>query len=113
MVTYEAVLDALGDSTRRAILQELQSGPAPVAELARRLPVSRPAVSQHLRVLLEANLVGYDKQGTRNLYRVDPKGLAELRSWLDEFWGSALDRFEQFAHDQHRAGARPRRRGRS
>jgi DNA-binding transcriptional ArsR family regulator len=83
-------LDALGDPTRRAIVELLAAGPSPVGRLADRLPVSRPAVSQHLRVLKEAGLVSSDPVGTRRLYRLDPRGPAELRSYLDRFWNTAL-----------------------
>jgi DNA-binding transcriptional ArsR family regulator len=91
--TYETVLDALGDSTRRRIIQRLRAGPSSVGELAATLPVSRPAVSQHLTVLRRSGLVRYEELGTRNVYRLDPAGLAELRSWLDGFWQAALDSY--------------------
>ena len=87
------VLDALGDPTRRQIFESLRGGPRSVGELADGLPVSRPAVSQHLRVLKEAGLVSDRKEGTRRLYRVDPGGLAGLRDYFDGFWGEALARF--------------------
>jgi DNA-binding transcriptional ArsR family regulator len=83
----------LGDPTRRSIFERLGTGPLSVGELAEGLPVSRPAVSQHLRVLKDAGLVSDRKDGTRRLYRVDPGGLAELRAYFDSFWGEALDRF--------------------
>lgn len=83
----------LGDSTRRTIFERLSDGPRSVGELAEGLPVSRPAVSQHLRVLKDAGLVSDRKEGTRRLYRVDPSGLAELRAYFDSFWGEALERF--------------------
>ena len=88
----QAGLDALGDATRMAIFQKLSGGPIAVNELARMLPVSRPAVSQHLTVLRRSGLVRYTELGTRNLYRLDPAGLGELRAWLDGFWEAALDR---------------------
>lgn len=94
--TYQAgaVLDALGDPTRRTILETLRrSGPSSVAALAERVPVSRPAISQHLKVLGRAGLVDHDAQGTRNIYRIDRAGLDEVRNWLDQFWGDALDAF--------------------
>jgi len=93
--TYEAILDALGDRTRRQIVQRLRAGPSSVGELAAALPVSRPAVSQHLTVLRRSGLVSYSELGTRNLYRLDPAGLIELRAWLDSFWEAALDRYAQ------------------
>jgi len=97
--TYEAVLEALGDRTRRQIVHRLRGGPLPVGELAAALPVSRPAVSQHLAVLRHSGLVRYDEAGTRNLYRLDPSGLSELRAWLDGFWDVALDRYAQRVRD--------------
>ncbi len=87
------VLDALGDWTRRQILEALKSGPRSVGEVAAKLPVSRPAVSQHLRVLKDAGLVTDRRDGTRRIYGVDPAGLAEIREYFDSFWGEALERF--------------------
>jgi DNA-binding transcriptional ArsR family regulator len=95
VTTYEAVLEALGDRTRRQIVHRLRAGPSSVGELAATLPVSRPAVSQHLTVLRRSGLVSYEELGTRNVYRLDPAGLSELRAWLDGFWDTALDRFAQ------------------
>ena len=97
MVTYEDALDALGDGTRRLILERLRSGPRAVGELAAGLPVSRPAVSQHLRVLKEAGLVTERRNGTRRLYRVDTDGLAEVRDYLESFWTDVLAAFEAAA----------------
>ena len=94
------VLDALGDPTRRQIFESLRGGPRSVGELANGLPVSRPAVSQHLRVLKEAGLVSDRKQGTRRLYRVDPGGLEGLRDYFDGFWGEALARFADEARKE-------------
>ena len=99
-MTATAVLEALADGTRRTIFEQLRDRPASVAELASHVPVSRPAVSQHLRVLLEAGLVTFEGQGRRNVYRVRSHGLHELRAWLDEFWQTALDRFEDYARTQ-------------
>ncbi len=93
MNSYQAVLDALGDRTRRQIVEHLRSGPSSVGELANRLPVSRPAVSQHLTVLRRSGLVRYEEHGTRNVYQLDPAGLDVLRSWLDGFWQTALDSY--------------------
>jgi DNA-binding transcriptional ArsR family regulator len=93
--TYEAVLEALGDRTRRQIVRRLSAGPLSVGELAAAMPVSRPAVSQHLTVLRRSGLVSYSELGTRNVYRLDPAGLGELRTWLDGFWETALDRYAQ------------------
>jgi DNA-binding transcriptional ArsR family regulator len=91
--TNGIVLDALGDWTRRQIFDALKNGPQSVGELAERVPVSRPAVSQHLRVLKDAGLVIDTKQGTRRIYRVDPNGLAGIRAYFDSFWDEALGRF--------------------
>ena len=98
---YGDAIGALGDPTRRAILERLLGGPKSVGELARGLPVSRPAVSQHLRVLKDAELVSERREGTRRLYRLDPKGLAELRAYFDRFWSEALAGFKAAAdHDE-------------
>jgi DNA-binding transcriptional ArsR family regulator len=89
-MAYSSALVALADPTRREILERLRAGPRAVGELAGELPVTRPAVSQHLRVLKDAGLVSDRSQGRRRLYRVDPRGLAELRSYLEGFWEAAL-----------------------
>jgi DNA-binding transcriptional ArsR family regulator len=94
------IWEALGDSTRRSIFERLSGGPRSVGELAEGLPVSRPAVSQHLRVLKDAGLVSDRRDGTRRLYRVDPRGLAELRDYFDRFWGDALARFADEARKE-------------
>jgi DNA-binding transcriptional ArsR family regulator len=93
-LSYGDAITALGDPTRRAILERLSSGPRSVGEIASGLPVSRPAVSQHLRVLREARLVTERRDGTRRVYRVDPDGLAELRAYFDDFWTRALADFK-------------------
>ena len=90
-------MDALGDGTRRLIFERLRRGPLAVGELAAELPVSRPAVSQHLRVLKEAGLVTERRNGTRRLYRVDTDGLAEVRDYLESFWTDVLAAFEAAA----------------
>ena len=90
-------MDALGDPTRRAIFERLRGGPRAVGELARGLPVSRPAVSQHLRVLKEAGLVSERREGTRRIYGLDPRGVAELRAAFDVFWNDALAAFKDAA----------------
>lgn len=87
------MLDALGDRTRRTILEKLSSGPVAVGALADQLPVSRPAVSQHLRVLKSAELVVESVAGTRRLYRINQSGLRIARDYFDRFWESALDSF--------------------
>jgi len=98
-----AVLDALGDATRRRVLELVrESGPTPVGSIAEAMPVSRPAVSQHLKVLEGAGLVTCTKRGTRHLYAVQPDGLAVLRLWLDGFWDDALIRFKAAAEGSDR-----------
>ena len=97
MVAYARALDALGDPTRRSIVERLRRGPRSVGELAQGLPVSRPAVSQHLRVLREARLVSEQREGTRRIYRLDPAGLAEVRAAFDGFWSDALVAYERAA----------------
>jgi DNA-binding transcriptional ArsR family regulator len=93
-------LAALGDPTRRAIFDRVARRPSAVGELARGLPVSRPAVSQHLRVLKEAGLVRETPEGARRIYRVDPRGIAAMRDWLDSQWATALDAFKEFADEK-------------
>jgi DNA-binding transcriptional ArsR family regulator len=95
-------LTALGDPTRRAIFELLADGPRPVGELARELPVSRPAVSQHLRVLKEAGLVSDRQAGNRRLYQLDPEGIGALRVYLDLFWDKALLAFKSEAEHNER-----------
>lgn len=95
--TAAAVLDALGDATRRSILERLAEGPQAVGLLAEQLPISRPAVSQHLRVLKAADLVVESVAGTRRLYRINPSGLAVLRDYLDRFRATTLDNFARLA----------------
>ncbi len=97
---YDAQLNALGDATRRAILARLRLGPAAVGELARGFPVSRPAISQHLRVLKQAHLVMDRAAGTRRLYQLDPRGFVVLRDYLDQFWQSALAAFKHRVEQQ-------------
>jgi DNA-binding transcriptional ArsR family regulator len=86
-------LAALADPTRRTVFERLGSGPKPVSEIARGLSVSRPAVSQHLKVLKDAGLVSDRSEGTRRIYTIDPKGIGALRAWLDQFWDQALENF--------------------
>ncbi|MEO6418503.1 MAG: metalloregulator ArsR/SmtB family transcription factor [Polyangiaceae bacterium] len=109
MTTYQHALqlDALGDPTRRAIFERLGKGPLAVSALADLLPVSRPAVSQHLKVLKEAGLIVDRAEGTRRIYQHDPRGLAALRDYLDQFWTSALDAFRVAAEETHAAKAKP------
>jgi DNA-binding transcriptional ArsR family regulator len=93
-------MNALGDPTRRAIFDRLRRGPRAVGELAEGLPVSRPAVSQHLRVLKDAGLVSERRDGTRRLYRVDPTGVAGLRTYFDRFWDEALAAYAAAAREE-------------
>jgi DNA-binding transcriptional ArsR family regulator len=91
---------ALGDPTRRKIFELVAEQPSAVVDLARELPVSRPAVSQHLKVLKEAGLVIEAAEGTRRIYRLDPRGIGAMRDWLDAHWASALDAFKNFVDEQ-------------
>jgi DNA-binding transcriptional ArsR family regulator len=93
----QAGLDALGDATRMAIFQRLANGPIAVNELAQDMPVSRPAVSQHLRVLKDAGLVTDSRDGTRRMYQLDPEGVARLRAHFDQVWEKALGAFQRAA----------------
>lgn len=95
MKTYDTLFNALGDPTRRQTFELLRDGPRSVGALAAELPVSRPAVSQHLRVLKEAGLVRDEQAGTRRLYSVDPAALEALRAYVDEMWTDVLARFKQ------------------
>jgi DNA-binding transcriptional ArsR family regulator len=95
-----SALAALADPTRRAIFERLAAQPSAVGVLARGLPVSRPAVSQHLRALKEAGLVIEAAAGTRRIYRIDPRGIAAMREWLEELWSAALEAFKDFADSQ-------------
>jgi DNA-binding transcriptional ArsR family regulator len=92
-------LDALGNPVRRKILRTLQTSPLPVGELADRFPVSRPAISRHLRVLEDAGLVEHRTQGARSVYAVRVQGFASVRDFLDEFWDTALSRLEELARE--------------
>ena len=96
-MAYGDVLTALADPTRRRVFERLRQGPRPVAEIASGLPVSRPAVSQHLRVLKEAGLVDDRREGTRRLYSVNGDALAEVRDYFERFWDETLDAFKAVA----------------
>lgn len=98
------VFFALSDPTRRQVLESIRMEPQPVGKIAEGLPVSRPAVSQHLRVLREAGLVSETKSGTRNIYTVDPEGIAALRDYFNDYWGIALERFKAFAETTAQEG---------
>src|SRR5215469_15033329 len=93
-MAYGSEFTALADPTRRRVFERLRSGPKPVGAIARGLPVSRPAVSQHLKVLKDAGLVADRPEGTRRVYAIDPSGLGALRRWLDQFWDEALSAFQ-------------------
>lgn len=96
-MAYGDAIAALADPTRRAVFERLRGGPRPVVEIARGLPVSRPAVSQHLRVLKDAGLVRERREGTRNFYSVNGDGLIDLREYFEEFWDEALAAFKEAA----------------
>jgi DNA-binding transcriptional ArsR family regulator len=93
-MAYERAFAALADPTRLKVFERLKSGPKPVVEIADGLPVSRPAVSQHLKVLKEAGLVVDRAEGARRIYEIDPNGLGQIRAWLDGFWDQALAAFK-------------------
>src|SRR6266478_1394393 len=93
-MAYGHALSALADPTRRRIFERLKSGPQAVGAIARKMPVSRPAVSQHLKVLKEAGLVADRPEGARRVYYIDPDGLGALRAWVDQFWDRALENFQ-------------------
>jgi DNA-binding transcriptional ArsR family regulator len=93
-MTNARAFAALADPTRREVFEHLARGPQAVGELAEGLPVSRPAVSQHLKILKEAGLVTDRPDGTRRVYQIDPQGLGQIRAWLDRFWDVALDAFK-------------------
>jgi DNA-binding transcriptional ArsR family regulator len=94
MANQTLAFKALADATRREVFERLAAGPKAVGELADELPVSRPAVSQHLKALKEAGLVSERRDGTRRVYQIDPNGLGEVRAWLDRFWDTALAAFQ-------------------
>jgi DNA-binding transcriptional ArsR family regulator len=96
----DSTLLALADPTRRAVFESLRRGPRAVGAIAAGLPVSRPAVSQHLRVLADAGLVTATAEGTRRLYAIDRDGLVGLRAWVEGFWADALSRFKELAEEE-------------
>jgi len=102
-MAYENALTVLADPTRRKVFERLRAGPRPVNVLAAGLPVSRPAVSQHLKVLKGAGLVEERSEGVRRIYSLRREGLMELREWLDSFWGEALEAFKLEAEKFHKA----------
>jgi DNA-binding transcriptional ArsR family regulator len=99
-MAYDMAFAALADPTRRRVFEELRRGPRSVGKIAARMPVSRPAVSQHLAILKQAGLVADKADGARRVYHIDPKGLAALRAWLDRFWGEALMAFQKEVEQQ-------------
>ena len=99
-MAYQAALTALADPTRLQVLERLRDGPRTVSEIAAGMPVSRPAVSQHLRALKDAGLVRDEARGTARIYRIHADGLCELRDWLDTFWDDALARFKDYAEGE-------------
>jgi len=110
VVTYEErVLDALGDPTRRAVLKRLRGGGRSVGEIADGMEVSRPAVSQHLKILMTARLVTVHAVGTRRVYTVDARGIEALRGWLDGFWNEALMAFKEAAEREATKEVRTRK----
>jgi DNA-binding transcriptional ArsR family regulator len=92
-MAYQSAFLALADPTRRLVFEQLRHGPKPVGIIAAQMPVSRPAVSQHLSVLKKAGLVADRAEGARRVYYIDPQGLASIRIWLDQFWEDALTAF--------------------
>ena len=119
-MAYDTALAALADPTRREVFERLRTGPRAVGEIAAEMPVSRPAVSQHLKVLKEAGLVADRAEGARRVYYIDPHGLGPLRKWLDQFWDQALAAFQaeierskdKNHESDHHARARPQKRSR-
>lgn len=99
-MTYATALTALADPTRRAVFERLRTGPASVQQIAEGLPVSRPAVSQHLKALREAGLVRDEPRGTARIYSIHTPGLRALRDWVEGFWDEALDSFKTYAENQ-------------
>ncbi|MGN6637445.1 MAG: ArsR/SmtB family transcription factor [Mucilaginibacter sp.] len=100
MKSADKAFNALGDPTRRQIFEKLREKPLPVAEIADGLPVSRPAVSQHIKVLQEAQLIRVKKEGTRSICQIDPDGLIAMRFYLDNMWNTALKAFKKAAEDE-------------
>lgn len=101
-MAYDKALTALADPTRRAVFERLRAGPLSVGEIASALPVSRPAVSQHLKALKDAGLVRDEARGTARIYRIHAHGLCELRVWLEGYWDEALERFKDHAEGEEK-----------
>lgn len=102
---YQATFNVLADPTRRALLERLEAGPLPVGRLAAGLPISRPAVSKHLRLMKDAGVVRMTEEGTRNLYEIDLGTLEEVRKYIDRFWSTSLVRLKEAAETSWRGGA--------
>ena len=98
----EVIFDGLGNPTRRTIVRMLQPGPQSVGQIADKLPISRPAVSKHLRLLERAHLVTHTSVGNRNMFQLQHKGFEEAKDWLEQFWAEALSRFAVFAENTDR-----------
>jgi DNA-binding transcriptional ArsR family regulator len=109
MANQTLAFKALADATRREVFERLAAGPKAVGELADELPVSRPAVSQHLKALKAAGLVSERRDGTRRVYQIDPNGLGEVRAWLDRFWDTALASFQAEVARSAKQQRRPRK----
>ena len=107
-MTNQKAFAALADPTRREVFERLRDGPRAVGDLAEGLPVSRPAVSQHLKVLKDAGLVTDRPDGARRIYQIDPQGLGQVRAWLDQFWDVALAAFAAEAERDDEEGTIPR-----
>jgi DNA-binding transcriptional ArsR family regulator len=102
-MSYQSTLEVLGDPTRQALVERLRAGPLPVGKLAAGLPVSRPAVSKHLRLMKNAGVVRMTEEGTRNFYELDLQTLDEVRRYLESFWDSSLKRFKKAAEASYEA----------
>jgi DNA-binding transcriptional ArsR family regulator len=109
-VAYQTIFAALSDPTRRQVLQHVASGPKAVVDIAVLMPISRPAVSQHLAQLKLAKLVIEERNGTRRVYRVDRTGVDELRSWVDMLWSEALNNLKTLSESEHAKRSKQRRR---
>jgi DNA-binding transcriptional ArsR family regulator len=107
MTNHDAIT-TLADPSRRRIFELLKSGPMHVGRIADQLPISRPAVSQHLKVLKEAGLVQEAREGNRHAYSIDPQGVEALQRWLDQFWGDALSAFQVEAEEMSKKGRKRR-----
>jgi DNA-binding transcriptional ArsR family regulator len=102
MTNSNQAFNALGSPTRRTIFERLSKGPLAVVDIAEKLPVTRPAISQHLKVLMQAGLVTVHQQGTRRLYEIDPKGVMAMRNYLDSMWDTALHAFKTAAENERK-----------